>query len=48
MGKIWEKWENLGNLGKMGKMGNLGKYREKVTEKFPLVHLAKESATPRQ
>ena len=51
----WEKWENLGNLGKrgnlgkmgkMGKMGNLGKYREKVTEKFPVGSLSQRVGNP--
>ena len=33
-------------MGKMGKMGNLGKYREKVTEKFPVGSLSQRVGNP--
>ena len=47
--EIWEnlgKMGKMGNLGKTGNLGNLGKYREKVTEKFPVGSLGQRVGNP--
>ena len=53
-GKKWEKTGKRGKIGKKGKKGENGKKRgkwgkkgEKILPIFSLVHLVKESATPR-
>ena len=52
----WEKWENLGKMGKFEKNGKIweiqekwaipGKYREKITEKFPVGSLSQRVGNP--